>query len=198
MQEHVNDEYVQRAQRDGYRSRAAYKLIDIDKRDRLLRPGMAVVDLGAAPGSWSQVAAQRVGKSGAVVACDLLEMAPLPGVTFVMGDFTQADIQAAILAGLNGRQPDLVLSDLAPNMSGIANVDQSRTMELCEAALEFSAACLKPSGRLLVKTFQGADFIGLRAAFAARLGNVEIRKPPASRDRSSEVYLLARKVLAGA
>jgi 23S rRNA (uridine2552-2'-O)-methyltransferase len=193
MHEHVTDPYVQQAQRDGYRSRAAYKLLDIDRRDRLLRPGMCVVDLGAAPGSWSQVAVARVGRSGKVVACDLLEMVPVPGCDFVHGDFNDEAVRGAILAALGGRQPDLVLSDLAPNISGIADVDQARIVSLCEAALEFSASVLKPSGRVLVKTFQGADFPELRRQFANRLAAVEIRKPPASRDRSSEVYLLGRR-----
>lgn len=193
MHEHITDPFVQRAQRDGYRSRAAYKLLDIDRRDRLLRPGMCVIDLGAAPGSWSQVAVERVGRSGKVVACDLLEMAPVPGCEFVLGDFTDETVRAAILDALAGRQPDLVLSDLAPNISGIPDVDQARIVELCEAALDFSAAVLKPSGRVLVKTFQGADFPELRRQFGERLATVEIRKPPASRDRSSEVYLLGRR-----
>lgn len=194
MREHVNDPYVQRAKREGYRSRASYKLLEIDDRDHLLRPGQVVVDLGAAPGGWSQVARARLGRQGQVLAIDLLDMEPLEGVTFVRGDFNDPAVRADLLARVPGAAAgvDLVLSDLAPNMSGVDLYDQARVMELAGYAMDFALLTLKPGGAFLVKVFHGADFEqyvrDLRAAFAV----VATRKPDASRGRSPEVYLLAR------
>jgi 23S rRNA (uridine2552-2'-O)-methyltransferase len=192
MQEHVADAYVKRARAEGMRSRAAYKLDEIAGRDRLLRPGMVVVDLGAAPGSWSQVAAERVGPGGRVIAVDLLEMTPLRGVEFVRGDFREAPVLAEVERALDGRKADLVLSDMAPNLSGIAATDQARAMELAELALDFAMKHLKPQGNLLVKAFQGAGFEALLKALRGCFTAVAVRKPGASRDRSSEVYLVGK------
>jgi 23S rRNA (uridine2552-2'-O)-methyltransferase len=190
MQEHVTDPYVQRAKAEGYRSRAAFKLTAIDARDRLLRPGMVVVDLGAAPGSWSQVAAAKVGGKGRVLALDLLEMTPIPGVEFLQGDFHDEAFVAAFEEKLGGRPVDLVLSDIAPNMSGIGSADQARAMHLCELALDFAQRHLAPGGSFLVKIFQGSGFSEFRAAMQTGFRTVVVRKPDASRDRSAEVYLL--------
>jgi 23S rRNA (uridine2552-2'-O)-methyltransferase len=192
MREHINDPYVQKAKAEGYRSRAAYKLLELDKKDRLLLPGQLLVDLGAAPGSWSQVALARVGGKGRVVAVDLLPMEPLPGVHFVQGDFREQEVLDALLLALGGRKADLVISDLAPNISGIAMSDQARSMYLCELALEFSRQCLKPGGSLLVKVFQGVGFAEFLAAMRKAFAKVGSRKPEASRGRSSEMYLLGK------
>ncbi len=188
----MNDPYVQRSKREGYRARSAYKLVEIDERDRILRPGQVVVDLGAAPGGWSQVAAQRVGPAGKVVAMDLLAMAPLPGVTFVQGDFEAAPALAALEAALGDRAVDVVLSDMAPNMSGIAVSDQARVMRLAEAALDFALLHLKREGVLLVKIFQGAGYDDYLKSLRRAFEKVVVRKPGASRDESAEQYLLAR------
>lgn len=192
MREHVTDPYVQRAQAEGMRSRAAYKLEQLSARDKLLRPGMVVVDLGAAPGGWSQVASRAVGDSGVVIALDLLEMTPMHGVRFIRGDFHDVTVLHALEAELAGRAVDLVISDMAPNLSGIAGVDQARSQALAELAQEFAVKHLKPNGNFLVKAFHGAGFDelvqGLRRAFR----EVVVRKPEASRSRSSEVYLLAK------
>lgn len=190
MREHVTDPWVQRAKSEGWRSRAAFKLLQIAERDRLLRPGMTVVDLGATPGGWAQVAAQRVGRGGRVVAVDLLDMAPLPGVTFLQGDFREESVLAAVEAALDGRAVDLVLSDMSPNISGIPSVDQARAMHLAELALEFAARHLKPGGALLVKVFQGTGFEGFLREMRSRFMKVVTRKPEASRSRSAEIYLL--------
>ena len=188
----MNDPYVQRSKREGYRSRSAYKLIEIDERDRLLRPGMVLVDLGAAPGGWSQVAARRLGPAGKVVAIDLLEMEPVSGVTFIQGDFGSRKGLEAVEAALEGRRVDLVLSDMAPNMTGIAVTDQARSMNLAELARDFALLHLQPEGSLLIKIFQGAGYdeylLSLRRAFR----KVVVRKPDASRGESAEQYLLAR------
>ena len=198
MREHINDPYVQRAKAEGYRSRAAYKLLELDKKDRLLVPGQLLVDLGAAPGSWSQVAVARLGSKGRVVAVDLLPMEPLPGVHFVQGDFREQEVLDALLAAMGGRKADLVISDLAPNISGIGVSDQARSMHLAELALEFSRQCLKPGGTLLVKVFQGAGFTEFLAGMRKSFVKVGSRKPEASRGRSSEMYLLGRGFKAGA
>jgi 23S rRNA (uridine2552-2'-O)-methyltransferase len=190
MHEHVNDTYVQRAKSEGYRSRAAYKLMEIDDRDRLLKAGMTVVDLGAAPGSWSQVALQRVGKEGRVFALDLLPIEPLGGVEFIQGDFQDDAVLAELEARLNGMQVDVVLSDMAPNMSGIDTVDQARSIHLGELALDFAARHLKPGGSFLIKVFQGAGFMEFRREVQENFRTLQVRKPKASRDRSPEVYLL--------
>jgi 23S rRNA (uridine2552-2'-O)-methyltransferase len=192
MREHINDPYVQRAKAEGYRSRAAYKLLELDKKVRLLVPGQLVVDLGAAPGSWSQVAVAKLGNKGSVLALDLLPMEPLAGVHFVQGDFRQQEVLDALLAALGGRKADLVISDLAPNISGIGVSDQARSMHLCELALEFARQCLAPGGSLLVKVFQGAGFTEFLAGMRKSFVNVGSRKPEASRGRSSEMYLLGK------
>lgn len=192
MREHVNDVYVQRAKSEGYRSRAAYKLLEIAARDRLLKPGMVVVDLGAAPGGWSQVARAQVGARGLVLALDLLEMEPLPGVTFLQGDFREDAVVAALAAALAGRTVDLVLSDISPNISGIAMSDQARVMHVAELALEFAAKHLKHGGNLLVKVFQGSGFQEFLRQMRTQFKSVATRKPEASRGRSSELYLLGK------
>jgi 23S rRNA (uridine2552-2'-O)-methyltransferase len=192
MREHVNDVYVQRAKSEGYRSRAAYKLLEIAARDKLLKPGMVVVDLGAAPGGWSQVARAQVGARGLVLALDLLEMEPLPGVTFLQGDFREDAVVAALAAALAGRTIDLVLSDMSPNISGIAMSDQARVMHLAELALEFTAKHLKHGGNLLVKVFQGSGFEEFLRQMRTQFKSVVTRKPEASRGRSSELYLLGK------
>jgi len=192
MQEHVTDAYVKRARVEGMRSRAAYKLDEITARDRLLKPGMVVVDLGAAPGGWSQVAAGRVGPRGRVIALDLLEMPSLPGVTFLRGDFRVDATLAELERMLGGQRADLVLSDMAPNLSGIASSDQARTLELAELALDFALKHMKPKGNFLVKTFQGTGFEDYLKILRSRFSAVAVRKPEASRDRSREVYLLGK------
>jgi 23S rRNA (uridine2552-2'-O)-methyltransferase len=192
MQEHVSDAYVKRARAEGMRSRAAYKLAQIAGRDRLLRPGMIVVDLGAAPGSWSQVAAERVAPNGRVIALDALEMPRVPGITFIRGDFRDAPVVEALERALGGQKIDLVLSDMAPNLSGIASADQARALELAELALGFALKHLKPQGNLLVKSFHGAGFEAFVKRMRERFRKVVARKPGASRARSSEVYLLGR------
>jgi 23S rRNA (uridine2552-2'-O)-methyltransferase len=199
IREHINDPYVQRAKAEGYRSRAAYKLLELDKKDRLFVPGQLVVDLGAAPGSWSQVAVAKLGTRGRVVAVDILPMEPLAGVHFVQGDFREPEVLAALLAELRGRKIGLVISDLAPNISGIGVSDQARSMYLCELALEFARQCLAPGGALLVKVFQGAGFTEFLAGMRKSFVKVGSRKPEASRGRSSEMYLLGKgfKALSG-
>ena len=192
MQEHVTDAYVKRARVEGMRSRAAYKLDEIAARDRLLKPGMVVVDLGAAPGGWSQVAAGRVGPRGRVIALDLLEMPSLAGVTFLCGDFRNDATLAELARVLGGQRADLVLSDMAPNLSGIASSDQARALELAELALDFALKHMKPQGNFLVKTFQGAGFEGYLKILRSRFSAVAVRKPEASRDRSREVFLLGK------
>lgn len=186
-----SDPYVKAAHKAGWRSRAAFKLLELDERDRLLRPGDVVVDLGAAPGGWSQVAAERVGGRGRVIATDLLDMPPVPGVRFLQGDFREDAVLRALEAELEGRRADLVLSDMAPNISGVAASDQARSMHLAELALEFAAEWLEPSGRFLVKVFQGEGFDAFLADVRAVFTSVKVRKPPASRSESREVYILA-------
>jgi len=192
MQEHVADAYVRRARAEGMRSRASYKLEQIAERDRLLAPGMWVVDLGAAPGGWSQVAAQRVAPDGQVIALDLLDMAALAGVTFIHGDFRDHEATEALKRTLAGRKADLVLSDLAPNLSGIAATDQARALALAELAFDFALNHLKPRGNFLVKAFQGAGFDEFVKALRRQFRTVAVRKPEASRSRSREVYVLAK------
>lgn len=194
MREHVTDLHVRRAKQEGYRSRAAYKLRELAERDRLIRPGMTVVDLGAAPGGWAQVAAELVGAKGRVLAVDILDMAALPGVTFIRGDLREEQTLQALEAALGGRRVDLVLSDMAPNITGIGMVDQARAAQLAELALEFALKWLKPGGNLLVKTFQGEAAERLRERLRRRFRQVVARKPEASRGRSSEIYLLAREL----
>jgi 23S rRNA (uridine2552-2'-O)-methyltransferase len=193
MHEHVNDPYVQRAQKEGWRSRAVFKLMEIDEKDRLLRPGMCVVDLGASPGSWCQYAARRLAPGGKLVALDLLEMTPMAGVEFILGDFREDEPLARLEAALAGRPVDLVLSDMAPNMSGISVADAARVAHLGELTLDFARRHLKPGGDMLLKVFQGAGFMELRREIGEAFESVLARKPAASRDRSAETYLLARR-----
>lgn len=190
MREHVNDPYVQLAQKEGYRSRAAYKLLEIDAKDHLLNPGTVVVDLGATPGGWSQVAAAKVGRSGKVIALDLLPLDPLPGVDFIQGDFREAAVLEQLEDLLHGKPVGLVISDMAPNISGVASADQARAMHLAELALEFALEHLTDHGSFLVKVFQGAGFEDFLKLMRSRFAKVVTRKPKASRDRSSEQYLL--------
>jgi 23S rRNA (uridine2552-2'-O)-methyltransferase len=190
MQEHVNDEFVKRAQKEGYRARAAYKLIEIDDKDKLIKPGMTIVDLGATPGSWSQVAVQRLKGQGRIIALDILDMQPIKGVEFIQGDFREESVLKLLEAQLNNKQVDLVIADMAPNISGIADVDQAGAAYLTELALEFSKDWLKPSGNFLVKVFIGAGFDEILQNMRQMFDKVLTRKPKASRDRSSEVYLL--------
>ena len=192
MMEHVTDPYVQRAQKEGYRSRAAYKLLEIDERDHLLRRGTVVVDLGATPGGWSQVAATKGCK---VIALDLLPLQPVPGVEFIQGDFREDAVLAQLEARLGGEPVALVISDMAPNISGIGVADQARAMHLAELALDFASNHLEPGGAFLVKVFQGAGFEDFMRLMRSRFARVVTRKPKASRDRSSEVYLLGLEKL---
>ncbi len=193
MQEHLNDEYVKRAQKDGYRARAAYKLIEIDDKDHLIKPGMTIVDLGSTPGSWSQVAMQRLKGQGHVIALDLLEMAAIPGVQFIQGDFRDDVVLDQLEKSLNGKPIDLVIADMAPNITGISSVDQPNAAYLTELALEFSLKWLKPDGNFLVKVFVGSGFDEIVKSMRLGFEKVVTRKPKASRDRSSEVYLLGLK-----
>jgi 23S rRNA (uridine2552-2'-O)-methyltransferase len=193
LQRHVKDPYVRKARADGYRSRAAFKLLEINTRDRLLIPGVRVVDLGAAPGGWSQVAAQKAGSGGRVVAIDLLEIAPIAGVSVLRGDFRDPAVRKNLATSLDGQKADVVLSDLSPNISGIASADQARAAELVRIALEFCRAQLKPGGALLVKVFQGEEFGGLLKEMKAMFHEVRTLKPLASRGESRETYLLCRR-----
>lgn len=192
LREHHSDPWVQRAQREGYRSRACYKLLELQERDRLLRPGMTVVDLGSAPGGWSQVAAPLVGPTGRVIASDILPMDSLADVHFIHGDFTEDAVFQAIRAAIGEPGADVVLSDMAPNMSGMAAVDQPRAMYLAELALDLAGRTLKPGGSLACKVFQGEGFEALLATARTLFAKVLTRKPAASRPRSREVYLLGR------
>jgi len=190
MQEHLNDEYVKRAQKEGYRARAAYKLLEIDEKDKLIKPGMTVVDLGSTPGSWSQVAVQRLKGQGRVIALDILEMHPIPGVEFICGDFREETVLKQLESSLNNKLVDLVISDMAPNMSGLKDVDQAGASYLTELALDFCQHWLKPGGHFLVKVFIGSGFDDIVKQMRSQFEKVVTRKPKASRDRSSEVYLL--------
>jgi 23S rRNA (uridine2552-2'-O)-methyltransferase len=193
LAEHANDEFVKRAHREGWRSRAVFKLAQIDETERLLRPGIRCVDLGAAPGGWSQYAARILGGRGRIVATDILPMEAIVGVDFVLGDFREDAVLEAVLAAVGAAKVDLVLSDMAPNMAGIDVVDQSRSMLLAELALEFAERVLAPGGDFLVKLFQGAGFEEIIKSARGRFGRVVTKKPKASRDRSPEIYLLARQ-----
>src|SRR3989338_661974 len=190
MREHINDPFVQLAQKEGYRSRAAYKLLEIDAKDRLLKPGAVIVDLGATPGGWSQVAAGKIGRSGKVIALDLLPLNPLAGVEFIQGDFRDDAVLKQLEDLLQGKPVDLVISDMSPNICGVASADQARAMHLAELAMEFALEHLKPEGVFLVKVFQGAGFEDFLRLMRSRFAKVATRKPKADRDRSSELYLL--------
>jgi 23S rRNA (uridine2552-2'-O)-methyltransferase len=192
MREHVTDVYVRRAKQDGYRSRSAYKLQEILDKDKLVRAGMTVVDLGAAPGGWSQVLAPLVGPKGQVIAVDILDMEPLHGVAVIRGDFSDDSTLKILQERMEGRLIDLVVSDMSPNISGVGLVDQARSIHLAELALEFARERLKPGGDLLVKVFQGSGLDDFRKEVSTVFGAVAVRKPKASRDRYSEFYLLAR------
>ena len=190
MREHINDPYVQQAQKDGYRSRAAYKLLEIDERDHLIKAGMVVVDLGATPGGWSQVAANKVGDKGKVIALDLLPLVPIPRVEFILGDFREDSVLAQLEEKLGGKQIGIVISDMAPNISGIDLSDQARSIYLAELALEFAVRHLMPGGAFLVKVFHGVGFEDYVKVMRKHFARVVSRKPKASRDRSNEVYML--------
>ena len=187
MREHVTDFYVKRARSEGYRSRSAFKLMEILEKDKLVKPGMTLVDLGSTPGGWSQVAVE---KGARVIALDILPMMPIEGVTFILGDFREEEVLARLEKNLEGREIDLVISDMAPNITGVDVTDQARSMHLVELALDFCIAHLKPGGNFLVKVFQGSGYEDYLKAMKANFGKVSARKPKASRDRSSEVYLL--------
>ena len=191
LQEHFSDPYGKRAQAEGWRSRAVFKLEELIERDHLLKPGMVVVDLGAAPGGWSQVVNERLRGSGRIVALDILPMQGIAGVDFIEGDFREESVLRQLEAKLSGATVDLVLSDMAPNMSGVAVVDQARMMHLAELALDFARQWLKPGGAFLIKLFQGAGFDEYVRNLRADFERVSIRKPKASRARSAEVYALA-------
>ena len=197
MHQHVSDPYVQRAVAQGYRTRAAFKLMEIDDRDRLLRRGSVVVELGAAPGGWSQVVAERVLPGGRVIALDILPMEPVPGVVVIEGDFRDSGTLARLEQALGGERADLVVSDMAPNLSGVGASDQARAMHLCELALEFARDHLKPRGAFLVKGFQGVGFPGFVAELRKAFETVVSRKPRASRGRSAEMYLIGKGLKSG-
>ncbi len=195
LQEHFDDPYVQRAQRDGYRSRASYKLLEIQEKDRLIKPGMTLVDLGAAPGGWSQLATRFATGTGRVVALDILPMDPLPDVEFVQGDFREQKVYEQLMQLLGERPVDLVISDMAPNISGMKAVDQPRAMYLAELAVDFSCNVLAQGGDLLIKAFEGEGMGELRRELRKSFQKVVTRKPAASRPRSREVYLVARNYI---
>lgn len=190
MQEHLNDPYVKLAQKEGYRARAAYKLIEIDDKDKLIKPGMTIVDLGSTPGSWSQVAVQRLKGQGKVIALDILDMTGIAGVTFIQGDFREESVLKQLEEAINNKPVDLVIADMAPNISGVKDVDQAGAAYLTELALEFSGQWLKPGGHFLVKVFIGSGFDEIVKSMRGKFEKVVTRKPRASRDRSTEVYLL--------
>jgi len=192
LKEHFNDPYVKKAQKDGYRSRASYKLLEIQEKYRIIRPGMSVVDLGAAPGGWSQVTSRLIGGQGRLIASDILEMDSIPDVTFVQGDFTQDEVLAQILEAVGNSHVDLVISDMAPNMSGTPAVDIPKAMFLCELALDLATRVLKPGGDFLIKIFQGEGFDVYLKDARQKFDKVQMLKPDSSRDRSREQYLLAR------
>nr|WP_202604634.1 23S rRNA (uridine(2552)-2'-O)-methyltransferase RlmE [Pseudomonas syringae] len=192
LKEHFDDKYVKMAQKDGYRSRASYKLLEIQEKDKIIRPGMTVIDLGAAPGGWSQVTSRLIGGQGRLIASDILEMDSIPDVTFIQGDFTEDAILEQILEAVGNTQVDLVISDMAPNMSGLSAVDMPRAMFLCELALDLAGRVLRPGGDFLIKVFQGEGFDIYHKDIRKLFDKVQMRKPSSSRDRSREQYLLAR------
>ena len=192
LKEHFDDPYVKMAQKDGYRSRASYKLLEIQEKDKIIRPGMTVIDLGAAPGGWSQVTSRLIGGQGRLIASDILEMDSIPDVTFIKGDFTEDAVLAQILEAVGNTQVDLVISDMAPNMSGLSAVDMPRAMFLCELALDLAGRVLRPGGDFLIKVFQGEGFDVYHKDIRKLFDKVQMRTPLSSRDRSREQYLLAR------
>ncbi|EPL03997.1 MULTISPECIES: 23S rRNA (uridine(2552)-2'-O)-methyltransferase RlmE [Pseudomonas] len=191
LQRHVNDPYVKQAQKDGYRSRASYKLLEVQEKYKLIRPGMSVVDLGAAPGGWSQVTSRLIGGQGRLIASDILEMDSIPDVTFIQGDFTRDDVLAQILEAVGNSQVDLVISDMAPNMSGTPEVDMPKAMFLCELALDLAARILKPGGNFVIKVFQGEGFDAYVKDARQKFDKVQMIKPDSSRGSSREQYMLA-------
>ena len=195
LKEHFDDEYVRRSQQDGYRSRAIYKLIEIDDKDRLIKPGMTIIDLGAAPGGWSEYCVKKLGKNGKVVALDILPMEPINEVSIIEGDFREDAVFEELMAVMNNAQADLVISDMAPNISGMESVDMPRAYHLCELALDLARQVLKPGGGLLVKLFQGEGFEAYNKELKTSFSKVVMRKPKASRARSREIYALAKGFL---
>ncbi len=193
MKEHIDDHYVQKAQKDGYRARAAYKLLEINEKTNLIKKGMTVVDLGSAPGSWSQVAGQLVGDDGILIASDILAMDALPNVTFIQGDFREAEVFDAIMAEVGDRQVDVVLSDMAPNTAGNSAIDQPRMMYLCELAVDFALSTLPKGGALIMKVFQGEGTQELRKQMQQDFSKIRSIKPSASRPRSKEMFWVAIK-----
>ena len=191
LKRHVNDPYVKQAQKDGYRSRASYKLLEVQEKYKLIRPGMSVVDLGAAPGGWSQVTSRLIGGQGRLIASDILEMDSIPDVTFIQGDFTQDEVLAQILEAVGNSQVDLVISDMAPNMSGTPEVDMPKAMFLCELALDLAARILKPGGNFVIKMFQGEGFDAYLKDARQKFDKVQMIKPDSSRGSSREQYMLA-------
>jgi 23S rRNA (uridine2552-2'-O)-methyltransferase len=197
LKEHFDDPYVKMAQKEGYRSRASYKLLEVQEKDRILRPGMTVVDLGAAPGGWSQVTSRLIGDKGTLIASDILEMDSIPDVTFIQGDFTDDAVFAQILEAIGGNPVDLVISDMAPNMSGVRTSDQARAMYLCELALDLAGRVLRPGGDFLIKIFHGEGFDLYHKQVREMFDKVQMRKPLSSRDRSREQYMLGRSFRGG-
>lgn len=193
MQEHLDDPYVKRAQKDGYRARAAYKLLEINEKTNLIKKGMIVVDLGSAPGSWSQVAGQLVGEKGVLIASDILPMDTLPDVTFIQGDFREAEVFERIMAAVGDRQVDVVLSDMAPNTAGNSAIDQPRMMYLCELAIDFALETLPAGGALIMKIFEGEGSQELRKQIQPKFSKIRSIKPAASRARSKEMFWIAIK-----
>ena len=194
LNEHVHDPYVKLAQKQGYRARAAFKLLEINEKDKLIQADTVLADLGSAPGSWSQVATELIGPRGRVIAMDILPMDPVPGVEFIQGDFREDEVLQQLVDLLNGQKLDLVISDIAPNMSGNTVTDQARSFYLCELAYDFAINHLKPGGHFLIKVFQGAGYQEYVKLLCESFAEVVVRKPKASRDRSNEIYLLARKL----
>ena len=192
LNEHFNDPYVKMAHKDGYRSRASYKLLEVQEKDRILRPGMTVIDLGSTPGGWSQVTSRLIGDKGTLIASDILPMDAIADVTFIQGDFTEDKVFNEIIAAVGNKPVDLVISDMAPNMSGIRTADQASAMYLCELALDLASKVLRPGGDFLIKVFHGEGFDEYLRDVRSRFERVQMRKPRSSRDRSREQYLLAR------
>lgn len=192
LREHVEDIWVQKAQQDGYRTRASYKLIELDDKDQLIKPGMAIIDLGAAPGGWSQVVARRLNGNGVIIASDILPMNPIADVNFIQGDFTEESVFDELMAAVKGRPVDLVISDMAPNMSGVASIDQPGSMYLVELALDMARQVLRPGGQFVAKVFQGDGFDEYIKDVRTSFSKVMIRKPKASRPRSKEVYVVGK------
>ena len=192
LKEHFDDPFVKMAQKDGYRSRASYKLLEIQEKDRILRPGMTVIDLGSAPGGWSQVTSRVIGAKGTLIASDILPLAAIAAVTFIEGDFTEDQVFNQIMDAVGNQPVDLVISDMAPNMSGVRTADQAAAMYLCELALDLASKVLRPGGDFLIKIFHGDGFDDYLRDVRKRFDKVQMRKPASSRDRSREQYLLAR------